>query len=139
MSEETRERSFDALARGLSSGTLSRRKALRLMGAALFGGALASIPGVASARPRCTSRFPVTCGTKCCPEEASCVRGRCVCPGGDVACPSPTVQGSFFCCPEGSTCCSVQGFPSFCCPTGTSCGTITDVGGTRPTCHSFPF
>ena len=139
MSEETRERSFDELARGLSSGTLSRRKVLRLMGAALFGGALASIPGVASARPRCTSRYPVTCGTKCCPEEASCVRGRCICPGGDIACPSATVQGSFYCCPEGTRCCSLQRasgvVDSICCPPGTRCGTITDVGGTILTCR----
>jgi len=45
MGEQTRERSFDELAKGLASGTLSRGKALRLMGAALLGGALASLPG----------------------------------------------------------------------------------------------
>jgi hypothetical protein len=45
MSPEARERSFDELAKGLAAGTVSRRKALRLMGAALFGGALASLPG----------------------------------------------------------------------------------------------
>jgi hypothetical protein len=39
--------SFDDLAMGLAEGTLSRRKALRLMGAALAGGMLASVPGVA--------------------------------------------------------------------------------------------
>ena len=47
MSPEARERSFDELARGLASGRLSRRKALKLMGAALVGGALASLPGAA--------------------------------------------------------------------------------------------
>ena len=41
-----RERSFDALARGLANGSISRRKALRMLGAALVGGAAASIPGV---------------------------------------------------------------------------------------------
>lgn len=45
MSEQTSERSFDELAKGLASGTVSRGKALRLMGAALVGGALASLPG----------------------------------------------------------------------------------------------
>jgi hypothetical protein len=40
-----REGSFDELAKGLAAGTLSRGKALRLMGAALVGGALASVPG----------------------------------------------------------------------------------------------
>src|SRR5918998_1594950 len=50
MSPEARERSFDELARGLSSGELSRGKALRLMGAAVVGGVLASIPRVAAAQ-----------------------------------------------------------------------------------------
>jgi hypothetical protein len=34
MTEETRESSFDALAKGMASGTVSRGRALRLMGAA---------------------------------------------------------------------------------------------------------
>src|ERR671932_1968036 len=54
MSPEARERSFDELARGLANGSISRRKALRLMGAALVGGALASIPRVALAQGTCT-------------------------------------------------------------------------------------
>jgi hypothetical protein len=37
MSAEAREHSFDELTRGLASGTLSRGKVLRLMGAALVG------------------------------------------------------------------------------------------------------
>ena len=41
MTEETRESSFDELARGMASGILSRGKALRWLGAALLGGALA--------------------------------------------------------------------------------------------------
>jgi hypothetical protein len=53
MAEELREHSFDELARELASGTLSLRKALKVMGAALFGGALtATIPGVAFAAPK---------------------------------------------------------------------------------------
>jgi hypothetical protein len=51
MSPEARERSFDELASGLASGTLSRGKALRLMGAALVGGLLAFTPKVAEAAP----------------------------------------------------------------------------------------
>ncbi len=39
--------SFDDLAKGLASGTLSRGGALRLLGGALVGGALASLPGMA--------------------------------------------------------------------------------------------
>jgi hypothetical protein len=38
---------FDDLAKGLASGTLSRGKALRLLGGALVGATLASLPGVA--------------------------------------------------------------------------------------------
>jgi len=63
--ESRQEASFDTLARGLATGTLSRRKALRLMGGALVGGALASLPGVAQARSDasicadyCRSLFP---------------------------------------------------------------------------------
>jgi hypothetical protein len=47
MPPEARERSFDELARGLASGTLSRGKAIRWMGGALLGAALASFPRVA--------------------------------------------------------------------------------------------
>ncbi len=49
MSEETNGRSFDELAKGLASGEVSRRKALRLMGAALAGGTLASLVGIGEA------------------------------------------------------------------------------------------
>jgi hypothetical protein len=49
VSQDTSNHSFDELARGLASGTLSRGKALKVMGAALVGGALGSLGGVASA------------------------------------------------------------------------------------------
>ena len=74
MSPEARERSFDDLARGLASGSISRGKALRLMGAALVGGGLASIPRVAAAA---TCANPSACCT-CHLEDASGeVRRRC--------------------------------------------------------------
>jgi hypothetical protein len=41
------ELSLDELAKGLATGTLSRGKAIRWMGGALLGAALASFPGVA--------------------------------------------------------------------------------------------
>ena len=61
MSPEARERSFDELARGLASGEVSRRRAIRLMGAALVGGTLASLgireaagaPGGVAGPPEC--------------------------------------------------------------------------------------
>jgi len=52
MTEEQRESSFDALAKGMASGSVSRGKALRLMGAALIGGTLAAVPGLALAKPK---------------------------------------------------------------------------------------
>ena len=55
MTKEAGERSFDELASGLASGSLSRGKALRLMGAALLGGAFAFTPKVAEAAPPSTS------------------------------------------------------------------------------------
>jgi hypothetical protein len=67
MSPEARDHSFDELTRGLASGSISRGKALKLMGAALVGGTLASIPGIAGAAPK----------PKCpdCPaEQCSCVK-----------------------------------------------------------------
>jgi hypothetical protein len=67
MSPEARERSFDELARGLASGSISRGKALRLMGAALVGGVLASIPRVAVAA---TCANPSACCT-CHLEDAT--------------------------------------------------------------------
>jgi hypothetical protein len=60
MSPEAVERSFDELATGLASGSISRGRALKLMGAALVGSALAFIPGVAQAR-RCTCPEPTRC------------------------------------------------------------------------------
>jgi hypothetical protein len=44
------DHSLDSLARDLANGSISRRKALRLMGGVLLGGTLASIPGVALAQ-----------------------------------------------------------------------------------------
>jgi hypothetical protein len=43
--------SLDDLAKGLASGTISRREAVRLLGVALLGSALASVPGFAWAAP----------------------------------------------------------------------------------------
>jgi hypothetical protein len=65
---------FDDLARGLADGTLTRGKALRLMGAALVGGSLASlgIREAAADRPGCKrigkncTRDPQCCGSLVC-------------------------------------------------------------------------
>jgi hypothetical protein len=86
--------SFDDLAKGLASGTLSRGKALRWMGGALVGAALASLPGVAWAeggrcstgRIRCndncvnlqtSERHCGSCGNRC-RSTQTCCKGKCV-------------------------------------------------------------
>jgi hypothetical protein len=147
MSEGPREGSFDALAKGLASGTISRRKALRLMGTALLGGTLASIPGVAwathngtphgggggSAKGRCP-QGTVNCRGQCvilaedrnncggcgvvCPEGRTCVGGTC--------CPTEQVCGSgtsATCCAPGQPCLPSTTGELTCCPEGQVCGT----------------
>src|SRR5215208_5236041 len=94
MATETRERSFDELARALASGSLSRRKALRLMGGLLVGGTLGSLPGVAWADDDRCSEGQTRCGDRCvnlqrnerhcgscsnrCRSTQTCCKGRCV-------------------------------------------------------------
>jgi hypothetical protein len=51
MARQTTESSFDELTRGLANGGVSRREALKWLGAALLGGALAFTPKVAEAAP----------------------------------------------------------------------------------------
>jgi len=90
----TTERSFDELARGLANGKLTRRKALGMLGGALLGGALASVPGMAwAAKPGCASG--VTCKGKCCPVGATCAKGAgggCTCSTGQTVCSGQCVS-----------------------------------------------
>ena len=90
MATQTTERAFDELTRGLASGTLSRGKALRLMGAALVGGALASVPGTALADDDCRGF-----GRRC-RRDRQCCSKNCVRRGDDKVCG----------CPEGKTRCN---------------------------------
>jgi hypothetical protein len=110
--------SFDNLARSLAEGSMSRRRALRLFGAAFVGTVMASIPWVAWAAPCRPGQFQ--CGRRCCPEVASCVRGDCVCPAGQKFCAPETLQGISSCCPEGTFCCPGT-VATLCCPNGTIC------------------
>jgi len=131
----TEERSFDELAKGLSNGTLSRGKALKLLGAALFGGVLIPLfPEQAQAltntqRRKCTRQGGTVCssGTRrsevCCPSGTTCLAG-------PTCCPSTQVCGSA-CCQSGETCvdgvCQGGGCPeaqvcgSACCQSGETC------------------
>jgi hypothetical protein len=133
MATRTTQSSLDELAKGLATGTLSRGKALRWMGGALLGAALASFPGVAWAHDRC-SQGQTRCGDRCvnletnerhcgscrnrCGTKQTCCGGRCVnlnrserhcgscsnrCPEGSE-CVGGVCQGGS--CPPGETVCS---------------------------------
>lgn len=132
-----RESFFDDLARGLADGSVTRAKALRLMGAALVGGTLTSfgIGGVAAADVRC-SEEQRRCGVRCvnlqtnerhcgncfnrCEEGEECVAG--VCQGGgcppDPACTesggtvNPTTCQCLQACARSEDPCA----GTFCCP-----------------------
>jgi hypothetical protein len=136
--------SFDELAISLAGGTMPRRRALRLFGAAIVGTVMASVPGVALAKP--CRPGEIKCGKKCCPGDARCVRGECVCPTGENL-----VDGMCRCidrdflndtCPAGYNC-QVQAAPSgnvvvshVCCPAGTCC--VDQPPATSQTCASGP-
>src|SRR5215208_5102449 len=127
--------SFDELTKGLATGAVSRRKALRWMGSALVGAALASVPGVAwGACPegqtrrgdRCVNlqtneRHCGSCSNRCA-EEQECVGG--VCQGG---CPSGTTLCSGACvsnvCPQG------QVFNNSACQCGCTYTAVALCGG----------
>jgi hypothetical protein len=109
---------FDDLARGLGDGSLTRGKALRLMGAALVGGALASIPGTAWAA-RCPSPR-IKCRGQCCPTGVT----TCVGTGKNKTC-GPCPIGYEDC---GGTCTDLS--------TTTNCGTCGNACGTGAICVS---
>jgi Stigma-specific protein, Stig1 len=83
------ELSLDELAKGLATGTLSRGKAIRWMGGALLGAALASVPGMAWADDDCR-RLGRECrrDSQCC--SRNCIRRGdakvCGCPEGQRRC-----------------------------------------------------
>ena len=79
------ELSLDELAKGLASGTFSRGKAIRWMGGALLGAALASFPGVAWANDcRRLGRE--------CRRDSQCCSRNCVRRGDNKVCGCPTGQ-----------------------------------------------
>jgi hypothetical protein len=89
MSPEARERSFDELARGLASGEVSRGKALRLMGAALVGGTLASL-GIGEAAADLCKR-----NGKACKKNSQCCSG--ICDEATDTCAPPECQDASDC------------------------------------------
>jgi hypothetical protein len=102
----TEEHSFDELARGLATGSVSRRRALKLMGGALLGGMLASIPGVAVSQTSPPTETPAQAGSAGCPE-------------GLVRCIGPSGRGE---------CVDVTNNPLHCGTCGAQCGIATAPG-----------
>jgi hypothetical protein len=97
-----RDGSLDELAKGLATGTLSRGRALRMLGAALVGGAFASIPGAAWAA--CKQPFhKCTANSQCCSRQ--CIK-------------NPQGNGKICGCPTGKTLC----------PAGNQCVTCSNTG-----------
>jgi len=88
-----RESSFDELAKGLASGTISRGRALKMLGAALVGAVLASGRGAALADTQCKPlRKKCNNNAQCCSSNCiedpqgsgkvcGCAAGQTLCPG----------------------------------------------------------
>jgi stigma-specific protein Stig1 len=140
--------SFDELARGLANGTVSRRQALRLVGGALVGAALASVPGVAWARGDQCSEGLTRCGERCvnlrrnerhcgscfnrCRSTQTCCKGRCV----NLQRNERHCGSCFNRCAEGQECVGGEcqgGEPAGCTP-GTVCGRCTQPDGGTVQC-----
>jgi hypothetical protein len=119
--DAAKEHSFDELARGLASGTISRGRALKLVGSSILGaGFLAFIPGVAEARvPKCSSGGGTGCSTSCknTSKNCNCIR---------------TTEGTRACV---YACCSNRGCTSSSdCRSREVCMKDTCCGGVRGVC-----
>jgi hypothetical protein len=114
----TEEHSFDELARGLASGAISRRRALKLVGTAILGTALVPLsPGVAEAAPRCPHSGAAGCNVVCkgslsgAHKRCRCVQtteGERVCVFPECGSPNLTCQTSLQC-PPGQVCSTTAG------------------------------
>jgi hypothetical protein len=113
-SEDRGASSFDELASGLASGSISRGRALKLMGAALVGGTLASLGiGEAGADDLCKPegkkcRKDKQCCSGICSRSGTSRSGTCACQENGVTCASASeccsgncVNGQCSACPAG--------------------------------------
>jgi hypothetical protein len=121
----TGSQSFDELARGLASGSVSRRQALKLLGGAFLGGLLASIPGAAFGHHKSGHGTP--------PGQGGTPPGQGGAPPGQGSPPPPPpppgcdppaqlcgAPGDQICCQSGTSCCGGTNQAPFCCDSSTS-------------------
>lgn len=141
------EDSFDKLAKGLISGTITRSEALKLLGSAILSGFLlpSFSPRRASAQEDCDPD-EVLCGSECCDSEDCC--GATCCGAADeccdgVTCCGPTQECCFgTCCEPGEVCDATSGL-CVCSPERIPCGSdccdpILEICGEDGQCHN-PF
>jgi hypothetical protein len=144
------DHSLDDLAKGLARGTISRREAVRLVGAALLGGALASVPGFAWAQPErrrvpdsadceayCTQSFPAG------PERAQCLsqgaKGSGPCYECNVDLGVFPAVGPNFQCPPGSVIDTDPQFENCCHNCADTGGVLCGAGGLEEGCFSLQY
>lgn len=127
--------SFDELAKGLASGTLTRVQALKLLGGAVLGAMLVPLfPERASADHSDEDGCPglsKPCGSTCCGVAEDCCDGVICCDPGEDCCAGA-------CCEVGKVC--VGGY-CVCAPGTTECGSdccdpATEICGEDGRCHN---
>jgi hypothetical protein len=134
------QQEFDAIARALATGDVSRRQSLRQLGGLLGAAVLASFgigcapeaaTGPAAGRPLLRGGPPCRAEGRKCRSASQCCNGNCVngrcsrCPEGDSPC--SVAQ----CCGAGTSCC-ITGSVHTCCNPGSSC--CTGTGGSGVDC-----
>jgi hypothetical protein len=151
--ELVEEHSFDVLAQTLAEGTLSRQRALKLVGAAILGGALSifALPDQAEAkkkksrvshrhnsrhnRIRNSGPAPGSIpGPAPGPSPSTCIQGLCTTPGGTCLTEVGTNNSWCVCgnpCPSGSNNCTIIG-----CPANSVCVVIGEGPECLPLCGS---
>jgi len=84
------DQSFDALAKGLAEGPVSRRRAVKLLGGALLGGALATLGFGRTAEAAPCPAPGIKCFGSCCTGGQQCIQtaagASCQCPSGEILC-----------------------------------------------------
>jgi hypothetical protein len=140
----TEKDSFDELAKGLASGTVTRIQALKLVGSAILSAVLLPLfSRIGLAQEECDPD-EVLCGSECCDAEDCCGATCCGaaedCCGG-IACCGPAEECCFgVCCENGKVCDATSGL-CVCSPERVSCGSeccdpLLETCGEDGLCHN---